>query len=120
MSQQLKLAICKNQLVALTYGRIANDELKDGLYKYDIQSTDDGFEPFAIKEHVLVNHWGTLVSRVPLPVDDSGWLILEESDFVELNRMILTQDDYAQLPEETIKAFLNKEDYTYDNHQVSF
>lgn len=120
MNQNLKLAICKNHLVAFTYGRMASNELRDGLYKYDIQSTDDGFKPFAIKEHILVNHWGTLVSRVPLSVDDSGWLVLDESDFIELNRMILTQEDYEKLPEETIQAFLNKGDYTYDNHQVSF
>lgn len=64
-SEMFNLAICKGHLVAFTYGRLSNNEVLNGLHKYDIQSSDDGFEPSAIKPSILVNHWGTLVSRVP-------------------------------------------------------
>ncbi len=118
---KLKLAICKGYLVAFTYGRIKQDQLNAGLYKYDIQSSDDGFEPSAIKPTIHVNHWGTLVSRVPLPLDDSGWLMLDHpEDFIELQRMIITQEQYAELSEDVIQTFLktSQEEQNYDTHQI--
>ena len=120
-SHNLKLAICKGHLVAFTYGRIKHDQLNANLYKYDIQSSDDGFEPSAIKPTIHVNHWGTLVSRVPLPLDDSGWLMLDHpEDFTELQRMIITQEQYAELSEDVIQTFLktSQEEQNYDTHQI--
>ncbi len=116
-----KLAICKGHLVAFTYGRIKQNQLNTSLYKYDIQSSDDGFEPSAIKPTIHVNHWGTLVSRVPLPLDDSGWLMLDHpEDFTELQRMIITQEQYAELSEDVIQTFLktSQEEQNYDTHQI--
>ena len=121
-AEMFNLAICKGHLVAFTYGRISSNDVLNGLHKYDIQSSDDGFEPSAIKPSILVHHWGTLVSRVPLPLDESGWLMLDDDkDFIELNRMILTQKEYAELPEDVIHTFLNLENtkgHIYDTHQI--
>ncbi|NLC06254.1 MAG: hypothetical protein GX778_07045 [Erysipelothrix sp.] len=56
--QNPKYSIAKVQdkLVLLTYRRLNNSDILDGLFKYDVQSSDDGFEPSAIRPFILVNH----------------------------------------------------------------
>lgn len=114
------LAICKGSLVAFTYGRLSQKDVMDGLYKYDIQSSDDGFEPAALKPTIHINHWGTLISKVPLPLDKSGWVLFQNaSDFSELPLMQLTQDEYLNLSEDVIQTFLNQnnqEEIIHDIH----
>lgn len=118
-NKNLVLAVCKGHLVAFTYDRIQSDELLDGLYKYDIQSTDDGFDPIAIKEHIFVNHWGTLISKVPLPLDSHGWIMFEnDTDFIELPHMVVKQEEYLNLPDEVIQAFLNQNNQEVNNHAI--
>lgn len=113
------LVVCKGHLVAFTYDRIQSDELLDGLYKYDIQSTDDGFDPIAIKEHIFINHWGTLISKVPLPVDSHGWIMIEnDSDFIELSHMVVKQDEYLNLSDEVIQAFVNQNNQGVNTHAI--
>ena len=114
------LAICRGNLVAFTYGRFSEQEIMDALYKYDIQSSDDGFEPAALKSTIHVNHWGTLISKVPLSLDESGWMLFQDdSDFIELPFMQLTQDEYLNLSEDVVQTFLNQnnqEELIHDIH----
>ena len=113
------LAVCKGHLVAYTYDRIQSNELLDGLYKYDIQSSDDGFDPIAIREHIFINHWGTLVSKVPLPLDNHGWIMIEnKADFTELQLMVVKQDEYLNLSDEVTQAFLNQNNQEVNTHAI--
>lgn len=121
MESNLALAKCKGQIVAFTYRRLRKDDVVEGLYKYDIQSSDDGFEPASIKEHVLVNHWGSLISRDPLPVDDNGWLFLEDGDFVQLPYLFVSQQEYKNLSADIIDELLRnetQEEHHNAHHQV--
>lgn len=63
-----------------------------------------------------------MFQEFPLPLNESGWLMLDDDkDFIELNRMILTQKEYAELPEDVIHTFLNLENtkgYIYDTHKI--
>ena len=121
MESNLALAKCKGQIVAFTCRRLRKDDVVEGLYKYDIQSSDDGFEPASIKEHVLVNHWGSLISRDPLPVDDNGWLFLEDGDFVQLPYLYVSQKEYKNLSTDIIDELLRnetQEEHHNAHHQV--
>lgn len=121
MKSNLALAKCKGQIAAFTYRRLRKDDVVEGLYKYDIQSSDDGFEPASIKEHVLVNHWGSLISRDPLPVDDNGWLFLEDGDFVQLPYLYVSQKEYKNLSTDIIDELLRnetQEEHHNAHHQV--
>ena len=121
MKSNLALAKCKGQIFAFTYRRLRKDDVVEGLYKYDIQSSDDGFEPASIKEHVLVNHWGSLISRDPLPVDDNGWLFLEDGDFVQLPYLYVSQKEYKNLSTDIIDELLRnetQEEHHNAHHQV--
>lgn len=108
------LAICQNQVVIYTYKRINGNEVNDKLYKYDIQATDDGYEPYALKESVKINHWGSLLSKEPLIVDENGWFYLEPNvNFHEYPFIALTEKQYLK--------FTNKKliELIYDNTNVS-
>lgn len=121
MESNLALAKCKGQIVAFTYIRLKKDDVLNGLHKYDIQSSDDGFEPESIKEHILVNHWGSLISRDPLPLDENGWLFLEENDFVQLPYLFVSQQEYKNLSTAITDELLRnetKEEHHNAHHQV--
>lgn len=105
----LSLATIKGQLIAFTYWRLTNDDVIDGLHKYDIQSTDDGFDPSMIGHHIFVNHWGSLFSKEPLPLDSDGYLELEENDFVELSHASITKEEFKALTSEQVEELLKQE-----------
>ena len=97
LDRYFSLAICQNQVVIYTYKRINGNEVNDKLYKYDIQATDDGYEPYALKESVKINHWGSLLSKEPLIVDENGWFYLETNvNFHEYPFIALTEKDYLK------------------------
>lgn len=121
MGTHLALAKCKGHIIAFTNRRIRKDDVLEGLYKYDIQSSDDGFEPASIKQHIMVNHWGSLVSRDPLPLDENGWLFLEENDFIQLPYLYVSQKEYKNLSEDIIKELSSnevKEEQHNAHHQI--
>ena len=57
--------------------RVDRDTVPMGLYVYDVRHDDDcqGI-PCQIKEHIMVNHWGTIISTKPLKLDERNSLEL--------------------------------------------
>ncbi len=48
-------------------GRIDRSTVPKGLYVYEVRHDDDQRgDPVEIAEHILVNHWGTLLSSRPI------------------------------------------------------
>ena len=62
--------------------RIDRKSVPEGKFFYEVRHADEdwGF-PCQVKEGILVNFYGTLVSDVELPLDERGSLELEEDDF---------------------------------------
>ena len=62
--------------------RIDRDTVPDGLYLYEVAGDDDiGDEPSRVKEAVLVNFIGTLITDTELPLGEDGVLWLDENDY---------------------------------------
>lgn len=62
--------------------RIDRDTVPDGLYLYEVAGDDDsGGEPARVKEAILVNFIGTLITAIELPLGEDGVLWLEENDY---------------------------------------
>ena len=59
--------------------RIKRDSLPNGVYAYDCRDECDGVI-CQIQEHVLVNHWGTIITKEPLELVNG--------------ELEVTQDDY--------------------------
>ena len=62
--------------------RIDRNSIPEGKFFYEVRHADEDWcFPCQVKEGILVNFYGTLVSDVALPLDERGSLELEEDDF---------------------------------------
>ena len=62
-------------------GRIARDNLPEGVYCYDLRGSDyDPGEPVCVEEQVVVNHAGSVLLTEPLELAEYGRLMLTEEE----------------------------------------
>ena len=62
-------------------GRIARDNLPEGVYCYDLRGSDyDSGEPVCVEERVVVNHAGSVLLTEPLELAEDGRLMLTEEE----------------------------------------
>ena len=60
--------------------RIDRKTLPEGLYAYDLRDCDDCTgNPCEVKDFVLVNHWGTAITKEPIEGANEG-IDLDEQD----------------------------------------
>lgn len=79
--------------VLFTNLRIERSTVPEILYCYDIRETE-GFSGVAssVERYVLVNHWGTILSKEPFPLENDRYEI-ESDDIVYLDEFC-TVDEY--------------------------
>ena len=59
--------------------RIPQEDVPEGLHRYDLRGSDfDPGEPATVERHVVVNHAASILTLVPLPVPEQGFLRLGE------------------------------------------
>lgn len=59
--------------VAFTNMRLDRQTVPDGLYCYDVRDSDNCDGSCAeVKPHIMVNHWGTILCKSPLELDEHG------------------------------------------------
>ena len=69
--------------------RIDRNTIPKGLYAYDVRHCDEDWgSPCEIKEFVLVNHMGTLISKTPIELNDSLF------DDGVCDRKFIDEDDF--------------------------
>ena len=62
-------------------GRIARDNLPEGVYCYDLRGSDyDPGEPVCVEERVVVNHAGSVLLTEPLELAEDGRLMMTEEE----------------------------------------
>lgn len=67
------LAKIDDRPVLFTNMRLDRDTVPEGLFCYDVRDSDDLDGSMAeVKPYVMVNHWGTILSREPFPLDEHG------------------------------------------------
>lgn len=61
-------------------GRIPNDLLPDGIFRYDLRGSDcDPGSPVSIEKMVAVNHAATVLSLTPLDFKGERFLMLNDN-----------------------------------------
>ncbi len=67
MTEEFEEVTVLDRPMLFACGRIDRSTVPKGLYVYDVRH-DDGQQglPVEIAEHILVNHWGTLLSSRPI------------------------------------------------------
>ena len=75
--------------------RIERSTVPETLHCYDIRETD-GFSGVAasVERYVLVNHWGTILSKEPFPLKNGRYEI--ESGDIEYQDEFCTVDEYME------------------------
>ena len=72
-TQKYELAEIDHNVVLFTNMRLDRDTVPEGIFCYDVRDSDDLDGNMAeVKPFVLVNHWGTILSKEPFPMDESG------------------------------------------------
>ena len=79
-----------------TPSRIERKSLPNHIYLYEVQYDDDNIgNPDIIKEHILCNFFGTLLSKSKLEITDGGLPVNDDTDWVYF------EGDYLSLEEWT-------------------
>lgn len=79
--------------------RIERESVPKGLYQYEVRHDDDGCgDPVQIANGIMVNHFGTILTREPLKLPADGYLDIDpEKDW-----------DWGTGDNFTIQEFLEK------------
>ena len=70
--------------VLFTEERIPDDQLPDGIYRYEVRHDDLNRGVMAeLSKSITVNYWGTILSCCRIPLGEEGYRIIEESKDVD-------------------------------------
>ena len=66
------------QSALFTSLRIKRATVPQGLFQYEVRHDDDGRgDPVEIAKGIMVNHWGTILTRKPLELPENGYLSID-------------------------------------------
>jgi hypothetical protein len=95
------------QTVLFTNMRIDRKTVPDELFAYDVRHDDEcQGEICEVKPFVMVNHWGTILCKVPIEMSDGDCRFVDENDYSYMGE-VSTLDEYmseqSEEPEMTDK-----------------
>lgn len=78
--------------------RIERDSVPKGLYLYEIRHDDDGFgDPVQIAKGIMVNHFGSILTREPIKLPPDGYLNIDpEKDWDYGSGNTLTAEEFMK------------------------
>lgn len=76
------VAIVNQKPYMFTNMRIDRSTIPEGYYAYDVRESDGGAGDFAqVQSYVMVNHWGTIIGKDEIPMDEKwGCYFCTEDD----------------------------------------
>ena len=101
--EQFELVMADNIPALFFCGRIDRGSVPDGLFCYDVRH-DDECQGIAceIKSHVLVNHWGTLITKQEIPLEDGRYSL---TDGLNYSGQEFKLDEFMQMDMEQLLAW---------------
>ena len=92
----------------MTYERVDRNTIPEGYYAYDVRGTDDdgGGTPASIENHVFVNFYGTLITREPLNIPESGFIPLEDGKWGYVDRFSEFGNKFAYSPHDNMWTYV--------------
>lgn len=61
--------------------RVDDDDVPNGMYKYDLREDDNDLSlPATIEEHVYINHYGTFITKERIDFNGKDCLEIDNSD----------------------------------------
>ena len=84
-----------DRVALFTDERLSDDDIPEGLYRYDLRQSDDGDTFATIEPYVRVNHGGTILTKEPLEFGDSDFIALDEDSSPNFNGEMMTPEEFA-------------------------
>ena len=82
-----------------TNSRLDRSTVPETLHCYDVRDSDDCDGTFAqIKKLVFVNHWGTILTKEPLPLDESDAYYPKDTELYSGVELTLEDPDCRNNP----------------------
>lgn len=69
-----------DQTVLFTCVRVDRDTVPDDLYAYDLRDDCQG-NICSVEPHVAVNHWGTVICKQPIEMNEQNYCRVTEDDY---------------------------------------
>lgn len=78
-NEDFELVEIDDRVVLFTNARIDRNTVPNNLYCYDVRESE-GFsgDPVTLENFVLVNHWGTVISKEPFSYNDTNCYPLKD------------------------------------------
>ena len=97
--EDFELAEIDNVVVIFTNARIDRDTVPFDLYCYDVRESE-GFsgDPVTLEKVVSINHWGTILSKKPFPLEDDAYYPLK--DGINYLGETCTMDEFMEMSPE--------------------
>lgn len=93
--------------VLFTNMRLDRDTVPEGLFCYDVRDSDNLDGSMAeVKPFVLVNHWGTILSKEPFPLGEHGSYYPEDWGYLGQDMSLA---EYQAATPEQLAALLQPE-----------
>ena len=95
-----RIEIAGNQYL-FSSSRIKKESIPEGMYMYEIADADGDGCISRVQPYVLVNFWGTIIGKDPVPLDETGHYYPEDGS-----------DEYLGLygEEMTLREYLTMEE----------
>lgn len=103
-TEEFELVTVKQHPMLFTNFRINRDTIPRGCFAYEVRHDDEcRGEPVEISRRIIVNHWGTLISNVPLPLVRSepggrAFLSIDDEDWNHEGITLSLQDYMRDCP----------------------
>lgn len=106
-NEMYELAEIDQRIVLFTNMRLDRNTVPDGLYCYDVRDSDNLDGSMAeIKPYVMVNHWGTILSREPFQMNEWGSYYPEDWSYLGDTMKL---EDFSAATREQLAAYLQPE-----------
>ena len=93
--EKLEVVEVLGQTALFTNGRVTEQELPDGLYRYDLREGEN--LAFAtIERNVAANHAGTILTKAPLDFGGQEYLVFDEDTSPNFLGYDLTPEEFLQ------------------------
>ena len=93
--EKLEVVEVLGQTALFTNGRVTEQELPDGLYRYDLREGEN--VAFAtIERNVAANHTGTILTKAPLDFGGQEYLVFDEDTSPNFLGYDLTPEEFLQ------------------------
>ena len=93
--KKLEVVEVLGQTALFTNGRVTEQELPEGLYKYDLREGEDIYFS-SIEPHVLVNHGETVLLKTPLDFGDAGYFVFDDDSSPNFLGYRLTPKEFME------------------------